>query len=500
MVHSLETTYDINRSDIYEIRNRVLDALKPTRPGPKSDPIPILQHQIAILKEENTLLRDKLDHLEDKLSNAVIVDKERIDNLVLTATTTPSSHRGISDILAAAFGEEHRRSQAYISKLISYYGTVSGLILIDERVTSKVEQAAADEIFFSKTPVLTMVELDSCAIAAIEASSNRDGQSWEKLFQTFPNLNYLVSDLAKGLRKGIELIHKAIIHQPDLWHLIRDMAKVTRKLEATTSSFLKQEDNAKEKLKKGKIYKPTLAKISAKVSANLEWLESYYQAIESLLESFTPIVTDTPTAPHLRSRAQAEAKLESVVTTLKSLADPRLEGLTKELSNHKSTYFAFLDHLQTKIDSIELKLKPNCPLNPPQIRQLIVKELLMRNQLSKDADPSITSAYNELWKEITQKLLPYLKNYKEVAKAIGRLIYSPKRASSLSETVNSLLRRLQQIKRHPSQEFLYLAALKHNMTSFNQGKREGKSPFDILGVDLGVKDWLSLLRTYQLPN
>jgi len=36
------------------------------------------------------------------------------------------------------------------------------------------------------------------------------------------------------------------------------------------------------------------------------------------------------------------------------------------------------------------------------------------------------------------------------------------------------------------------------MKAFKQGRRKGKSPFQILGVDLGKQDWIQLMEDYQL--
>ncbi len=35
------------------------------------------------------------------------------------------------------------------------------------------------------------------------------------------------------------------------------------------------------------------------------------------------------------------------------------------------------------------------------------------------------------------------------------------------------------------------------MEPFAHGKRQGHSPFELLGIDFGTKDWIDLLRTYQ---
>ena len=59
----------------------------------------------------------------------------------------------------------------------------------------------------------------------------------------------------------------------------------------------------------------------------------------------------------------------------------------------------------------------------------------------------------------------------------------------------TFIRRL--VKKQVSQEYLWLLALKHNMEPFAHGKRQGHSPFEMLGIDLGTNDWIDLLKTYQ---
>ena len=41
--------------------------------------------------------------------------------------------------------------------------------------------------------------------------------------------------------------------------------------------------------------------------------------------------------------------------------------------------------------------------------------------------------------------------------------------------------------------FVSLFALWHNLRRFEEGKRKGKSPFDILGIELESDDWRTLL-------
>ena len=62
---------------------------------------------------------------------------------------------------------------------------------------------------------------------------------------------------------------------------------------------------------------------------------------------------------------------------------------------------------------------------------------------------------------------------------------------------NSKLRTVQYIKKHVSQEYLWLLALKNNIEPFAYGKRKGHSLFELLGIDLGTNDWVDLVLTYQ---
>jgi hypothetical protein len=72
------------------------------------------------------------------------------------------------------------------------------------------------------------------------------------------------------------------------------------------------------------------------------------------------------------------------------------------------------------------------------------------------------------------------------------------RASSAVENVNSIFKPLVTRKKHFDNpdtylNFVALFTLWHNLRVFKEGKRASYSPFDILGIDLGEKDWQTLL-------
>ena len=67
-------------------------------------------------------------------------------------------------------------------------------------------------------------------------------------------------------------------------------------------------------------------------------------------------------------------------------------------------------------------------------------------------------------------------------------------ASSAVEGVNSVVRMHQGRHRHVSQEMLDLKRLYWHCRVFREGKRKGRSPYELLGLKLPTSDWWHLLQ------
>jgi hypothetical protein len=72
------------------------------------------------------------------------------------------------------------------------------------------------------------------------------------------------------------------------------------------------------------------------------------------------------------------------------------------------------------------------------------------------------------------------------------------RTSSAVETINSVLRPYLNGRRECTdpvsrQLFLNLFSLWFNLHPFERGPRQGRSPYQIAGINLGTDDWLTLL-------
>jgi hypothetical protein len=169
----------------------------------------------------------------------------------------------------------------------------------------------------------------------------------------------------------------------------------------------------------------------------------------------------------------------------------------KTLEKRGPGCLVFLDQLHHELSTIPVELGEDSQFTAAEVRELAIQEVCLEHAMADDPSDEVFSAYRDLWEKVRslKKLVPA---FLQVVSAVRKVLYHPKRASSLVECYNSILRPIQQVKKQVTQEFLWLKALHHNMKSFRQGRRKGKSPFQLLGVGFGNQDWIRLMEDYQL--
>jgi len=505
VVTDLANAYNTNRQRVYDILDRVLEAFHPKPPGPTPKPAEAREKRIAELDAETASLRARIQELEAKQENSIEVTRQRVRDLSLTLAVLPVSYRDIRDVVGLAYGEKYAPSEATLCGMVQYYGTISGLILLDAEVTSKFLSACVDEIFFHRIPTLTfvpgigtpeVVEPDSMAVGACERSQDRTGESWHAVLSHFPNLDYIISDQAKGIAKGIYLTAGTpgtIQHQSDLYHLLTEVSRTTRRLETRLEKLLKAEEQAWQDWIQGRIYVKTVEKTQATVVRQLELMEQYYQALELLDFAFSPMTSDH----QVNAREYGRQILSDVIQRLRSLPELGIDDLVKTLEKRAPGCLVFLDQLQHELSVIPVELGEDSQFTAEEIREWAIQEVCLGHAMADDPSDEVFCAYRNLWEKVRslKKLMPV---FLKVVSAVRRILYHPKRASSLVECFNSILRPIQQVKKQVTQEFLWLKALHHNMKTFKQGRRKGKSPFQLLGVGFGNQDWIGLMEDYQL--
>jgi hypothetical protein len=506
VVTDLANAYNTNRQRVYDILDRVLAAFHPKPPGPTPNPAEATEKRNGELETENTGLLARVQELEAKQENSVEVTRQRVRDLSLTLAVLPVSYRDIRDVVGVAYGEKYAPSEATLCGMVQDYGVIAGLILLHEEVTSKFSSACVDEIFFHQIPILTVVDPASMTVGACERSQDRTGESWHAVLSHFPNLDYIISDQAKGIARGIYLTAETpgtIQHQRDLYHFLIEVSRTTRRLETGLEKLLKAEEQAWQDWAKGRIYVKTVEKIEVTVIRQLEFMEQYYQALELLDFAFSPMTSEH----QVNAREHGRQILSDVIQRLNSLTELGIDDLVKTLEKKAPGCLVFLDQLQRELSVIPVELGED--VVPPtnggedsqftamEIRELAIQEVCLEHAMADDPSDKDFCAYRAVWEKVRslKKLMPI---FLQVVSAVRRILYHPKRASSLVECYNSILRPIQQVKKQVTQEFLWLKALHHNMKTFKQGRRKGKSPFQLLGVGFGNQDWIGLMEDYQL--
>lgn len=490
LVTELATDYQTNRQQIYAILSDVEQGFAPQFPGPKPAEESRLLERIATLEAANQQLMVENAQLSVRLQRCVEVTPQRLERLWLTGIGEILPYETLQTMVKVAYGPEYVPSVGRLNALVNHAGTVAGLILSDERVTNAFQAAACDEIFFHQQPVLTVVEPNTMAIGAIEKMGDRTAESWQAVFAHFPKLQYVISDLARGLTKGVQLSGN-LLHQGDLFHFFRDVGRTTQRLERRLQRILKEEANAWDKWCAGLIYTPTLEKALAKVNTFLVQMEQYYQAIERLSDAFWPMTQ----AGNLLTKRQAKQIIVDVVQRLSALEDVLgLTSLIKQVRNAQGHCLAYLQEISYQLGRLVLTLPSTLPIPKNHLLRLAIRDVCLRYALMQGV--SVHHEYVRLWETLWQ-LGDHFATFDSLVRHVSKILYTPKRASSLVESFNSKLRTVQYVKKQVSQEYLWLLALKHDMEPFAHGKRQGHSPFELLEIDLGTNDWVDLVRTYQ---
>jgi len=199
----LAEAYGISRSLLYQIKDRVKEALEAAlKPKPVGRPA-----------EEN-LLR---------------VDREMIRKAIAVMPVLTGSVRIIQTGLELLFGVQ--RSVGYISQTLQAAGQAADRKNEGMRVPLPV-LGEADEIFSGRKPCLTVVDGRSFLVLNLAAAESRDAipdsageaSNWGLTFLDLVDQGVVFQDLAadgaRGIRAGLRDAELAVPLRPDLFHLL----------------------------------------------------------------------------------------------------------------------------------------------------------------------------------------------------------------------------------------------------------------------------------------
>jgi hypothetical protein len=221
-----------------------------------------------------------------------------------------------------------------------------------------VREAALDEIFRHRQPILCVIDPRTLLATVPHAAENRTGDTWQAVLEQYPNLEFVVSDQASGLRKGVNACGGEIAHQYDIFHLKRAIKRWVRTQEAACYDKIEQTERARRLLTDLRLgagariqaeveYRQQAAALDERLLA-FDWLEVIVAYWEESLTAYDAL------RQRLRTKAEADAQLQEVLELLREMRSIKTKPLCVLLESARPGLYTFLTVLEDKLQAIPL--------------------------------------------------------------------------------------------------------------------------------------------------
>jgi hypothetical protein len=493
----LTEEYDLSRRSIYDIKDRIALFFRPHLPGP-----------VAGLKQLSSgVAAAVLPAGEGEVWSGEAVMR-LTGRLILTAVFPGgATMRPLEDILAEV--PQVGCSDSTIWRKVNQAGAKASQILqqvdFGEVAVPKV-LVAIDETFFDGRPIFFVVEPISLAICGfhVPADGNRAAITWAPFLLVLKEDQHLhleggVADGATAYPGTFEsLLERDDQLQEDIFHTERDLHALRRKLENSAYRAFKAEYQAADQYQRQGIAEAQtkLAQAQAESLRLATCHDAFAEYCTWVVDAFEIVDLNSG---EIRDHQLNEWLLDAAIAAMADLDHPEVVKMSEHLHNHKPRLLTYLNWLDEQLPSLQADL--HAYLNDPDLEKAVLRTVARHWRLEHEVQshqhrgfrPALARAKQEmaLWIESD----PFLVQW---AAQLHTLLESTLRASSAVENINSIFKPLVNRKKHfanpdTAHNFVALFVLWHNLRVFKEGKRQGKSPFEILGIDLDHKDWRTLL-------
>jgi len=358
-----------------------------------------------------------------------------------------------------------------------------------------------DEIFFHREPILMGVEPLSLAWLAAQRGPDRRGESWWKVIEAWPNLEHVIADGGQGLERGVKLANatRRQAQEPeaaepeaeppapitmglDVFHTERELERVLQRLWNRVEGQIEAAVKADAKLEQAKRRGQDPRGVAG--HAGRAWRKAerlFDEAVQAqeAVEQIKEALGWFDASGHLYGRERAQAQLDEASRKLQGESWSKAKRMLKDART--------LSHL----DRLHEQLRSAVP--EPMLREALI-HLWYLSQLMRQTEGEDRVRLQEVV-VLEQVFCGRLcSDWREGYMKVDELLRQAVRASSAVEGVNSVVRMHQGRHRHVSQEMLDLKRLYWNCRVFCEGKRKGRSPYELLGLKLPTSDWWHLLQ------
>ncbi len=468
----LEERYSLSRSEFWDVRQRILEALGPLPSG----------RPRQLLGEDSTGPCAGCQEKEARIQALVAghaAERERGSRrLTVQAAVLPCSLSGIGLLQEAAFGDSP--SAETLRTRIVAASERAATVMESLPWAEKIRQLAADELFAGNTPILGCVEPRSMAVPVLQRGPDRTGETWQKVFAKFPNLSEVASDQGTGILAAV--LARGLLSVGEPFHALVDLSKCLAKLESEAYRRIADEYDARKVLEERKSLE-----LGAKRAA-----QHYRKARQTAAKAIARFDRARRARPLLRNAIEpfdAEGKWLSYEKSAEMIGEGLAILREVEAPHRKRVARAFdPDRILTFKAIIEAPI--DCEEDLPSC--LSVEDFIDVAMMAKRPCPTESLAavrwgiLRTLDAALEREHPAWPQHRARIQDAVENLF----RGSSWAESINSRIRVDQQVLKHLGNKFLALLALAHNATPFRGGKRRGKSPLQILEIPLPAESWI----------
>ena len=431
----LAEEYGISRSLLYQIRDRVKEALEAAlKPRAAGRPAEV---------------------------KSLVIDRDYVQKAIAVMPLLTGSVRSIQMGLALLFGVQ--RSVGHISQTLQAVSEAAERQNEGVRVPLPV-LGEADEIFAGRRPCLTVVDGRSFLVLNLAAAESRDATHWGLTFLDLAAQGVVFQDLAadgaRGIRAGLQDAELAVPLRPDLFHLVREGKRLANRLEKAAYKAMRMAEKAwraeQEAIhptkRRGRPLKVELSAEEAHQKENqaMATYDHFCWLLAEIQQALEPISHQH----HLQIPQQAQATIATAIALMKTLPGKKIADFAQHLQDH-------LDALLAPLRWLYETLKPWCQKLPPNLEAWVLAS----------------------WRNGFQQLESIPALWRRNAAAIWDALSLFHRSSSLAESLHSWLRPYLAIHRGMPDWLFPLLQLFWNHHVFSRGKRAGHSPLQLAGVE-----------------
>jgi hypothetical protein len=446
------------------------------------------------LLEQNQQLRQENAQLWDWLAQTVEFPQVKQQKFTAIAAAMGLSLNQIRILLGLILQARARPSRTTVHRWVQAAGSAAGRVLkdLDARCKALVLVGCLDEIFFHRRPVLVGVEPASMVWFLGKKADNCQGSTWFGELQPWTALGYVVSDAGSGLQAGIAQMqqHRRATNQVplekglDVFHTQQEARRVLKTMWNRVERLWELAEAASRAVAQAQRQGRNARGLAS--TARAAWTKATtafqsYEKEEAGWKQAEPALSVFRPDGQLNDRSWAQAQVALALPDLSGREWSKVRGLLQVEES-----WTFLDRLHDQLRQLPMT---------KELRDAVVRLWWLRRQRPRQSSPTAVTGSGAVAHLVQQVLCQKLDpNWRESYRQVATVLRQTVRASSAVECMNSVLRMHQSRHRTLTQGLLDLKRLYWNCRVFQGGKRQGRCPYEHLGLKLPSYDFWGLLE------